>query len=51
MTSNGFNENLTLFAGGKAAMWVDANVAGGILENPKQSQVVARWAMHLPPSR
>jgi sorbitol/mannitol transport system substrate-binding protein len=42
VTSNGFNENLTLFAGGKAAMWVDATVAGGILENPKQSQVVGK---------
>jgi sorbitol/mannitol transport system substrate-binding protein len=42
VTSNGFNENLTLFASGKAAMWVDATVAGGILENPKQSQVVGK---------
>jgi sorbitol/mannitol transport system substrate-binding protein len=42
VTSNGFNENLTMFAGGKAAMWVDATVAGGILENPKQSQVVGK---------
>jgi ABC-type glycerol-3-phosphate transport system substrate-binding protein len=32
----------TLLAGGKAAMWVDATVAGGILENPKQSQVVGK---------
>jgi len=42
VTSNGFNENLTLFASGKAAMWIDATVAGGILENPKQSQVVGK---------
>jgi sorbitol/mannitol transport system substrate-binding protein len=42
VTANGFNENLTLFASGKAAMWIDATVAGGILENPKQSQVVGK---------
>jgi sorbitol/mannitol transport system substrate-binding protein len=42
VTSNGFNENLTLFASGKAAMWIDATVAGGILENPKQSQIVGK---------
>ncbi len=42
LTANGFNENLTLFAGGKAAMWIDATVAGGMLENPKQSQVVGK---------
>src|SRR5215831_20885832 len=32
-TSNGFNENLTLMTSGKAAMWIDATVAGGLLEN------------------
>jgi sorbitol/mannitol transport system substrate-binding protein len=42
VTANGFNENLTLFSSGKAAMWIDATVAGGILENPKQSQVVGK---------
>jgi len=42
VTANGFNENLTLFSAGKAAMWIDATVAGGILENPKQSQVVGK---------
>jgi sorbitol/mannitol transport system substrate-binding protein len=42
VTANGFNENLTLFSGGKAAMWIDATVAGGILENPKNSQVVGK---------
>jgi sorbitol/mannitol transport system substrate-binding protein len=41
-TSNGFNENLTLMSGGKAAMWVDATVAGGLLENQKQSQVAGK---------
>jgi sorbitol/mannitol transport system substrate-binding protein len=42
VTANGFNENLTLFSAGKAGMWIDATVAGGILENPKQSQVVGK---------
>src|SRR6201987_5295800 len=31
-TSNGFNENLTLMSSGKAAMWIDATVAGGRVE-------------------
>src|SRR5260221_8782524 len=37
-SANGFNENLTLMASGKAAMWIDATVAGVMLENPKESQ-------------
>jgi sorbitol/mannitol transport system substrate-binding protein len=41
-TSNGFNENLTLMTSGKAGMWIDATVAGGMLENPKQSQVAGK---------
>jgi sorbitol/mannitol transport system substrate-binding protein len=40
--ANGFNENFTLFASGKAAMWIDATVAGGWLENPQQSQVAGK---------
>ena len=38
-TSNGFNENLALFAGGRCGMWIDATVAAGLLYDPKQSQV------------
>jgi sorbitol/mannitol transport system substrate-binding protein len=38
-SSNGFNENLALFATGKCGMWVDATVAAGLLSNPDQSQV------------
>ena len=38
-SSNGFNENLTLFAGGKAAMWIDATSGGGPLLDKAQSQV------------
>ncbi|WP_043202471.1 ABC transporter substrate-binding protein [Paraburkholderia acidipaludis] len=38
-SSNGFNENLTLMASGKCAMWIDATVAAGMLYNKAQSQV------------
>ena len=38
-TSNGFNENLALFASGHCGMWIDATVAGGMLYDKKQSQV------------
>ena len=38
-SSNGFNENLALFASGKCGMWIDATVAGGMLFDKKQSQV------------
>ena len=50
VTSNGFNENLTLFASGKAAMWIDATVAGGILENPNSLKSWVRWDMLRRPS-
>ncbi|MDO9708168.1 ABC transporter substrate-binding protein [Paracraurococcus lichenis] len=38
-TSNGFNENLALFAGGRCGIWIDASVAAGLLYDTKQSQV------------
>jgi sorbitol/mannitol transport system substrate-binding protein len=38
-SSNGFNENLTLFASGKAAMWIDATSGAGPLYDKSQSQV------------
>ncbi|PPQ35892.1 ABC transporter substrate-binding protein [Rhodopila globiformis] len=38
-TSNGFNENLALFASGHCGMWIDATVAGGLLYNKQQSKV------------
>ena len=41
-TSNGFNENLALFASGKCGMWIDATVAAGLLFDPKQSQVAEK---------
>lgn len=37
--SNGFNENLALFANGHCGMWIDATVAAGMLFDPKQSKV------------
>jgi len=41
-SANGFNENLTLMTSGKAAMWIDATVAGGMLENKRESQVAGK---------
>ncbi|MBX7246313.1 MAG: sugar ABC transporter substrate-binding protein [Candidatus Sumerlaeaceae bacterium] len=43
-TANGFNENLTLFASGKAAMWIDATVAAATLYDKKESQVADKVA-------
>ena len=41
-SSNGFNENLALFAAGHCGMWIDATVAAGLLYDKKQSQVSDR---------
>ncbi|WP_440984482.1 ABC transporter substrate-binding protein [Shinella sumterensis] len=38
-SSNGFNENLTLFQQGKCGMWIDATVAASFVSNPKDSTV------------
>jgi sorbitol/mannitol transport system substrate-binding protein len=38
-SSNGFNENLTLFQQGKCGMWMDATVAASFVSNPKDSAV------------
>jgi sorbitol/mannitol transport system substrate-binding protein len=38
-SANGFNENLTLFASGKATMWIDATSGAGPLYDKAQSQV------------
>lgn len=43
-TANGFNENQTLFASGKCAMWIDATSAAGRVYDPKQSQVADKIA-------
>ena len=38
-SSNGFNENLTLFQQGKCGMWIDATVAASFVTDPKNSTV------------
>lgn len=43
-TANGFNENLTLFASGKAAMWIDATSGAGPLYDKNESQVAGNVA-------
>ncbi len=39
ISSNGFNESLTLFENGRCGMWIDATVAAGSLFNAKESRV------------
>lgn len=41
-TSTGFTEALTIMSTGKAAMWYDATVAAGFLNNPDDSDVVGK---------
>jgi len=48
-TANGFNENQTLFASGKCAMWIDATSAAGRVFDPKQSQVADKIAFTASP--
>ncbi|HBU98632.1 MULTISPECIES: ABC transporter substrate-binding protein [Thalassospira] len=43
-TSNGFNENLSLFNSGKCGMWIDATVAASFVTNPKESKVADQVA-------
>ncbi len=43
-TTNGFNENLTLFASGKAAIWIDSTAGAGTLFDKSQSQVADKVA-------
>ncbi len=38
-SSNGFNENLSLFQQGKCGMWIDATVAASFVTDPKNSTV------------
>lgn len=42
---NSFNENLSLFAKGRCAMWIDATVAAGTLFNPANSLVADKVAI------
>ncbi|MGX4584490.1 ABC transporter substrate-binding protein [Paenibacillus chitinolyticus] len=48
-TSTGFTEALTLMSTGKAAMWYDATVAAGFLNNPNSSQVAGKIGYALAP--
>ena len=48
-SSNGFNENLTLFQQGKCGMWIDATVAASFVTNPKESTVADKVGFALAP--
>ena len=50
-SSNGFNENLTLFQQGKCGMWIDATVAASFVSNPKDSTVADKVGYALFPSK
>lgn len=48
-SSNGYNENLALFASGKCGIWVDATVSAGFLSDPEQSSVIGKVGYAHPP--
>lgn len=48
--SIGFNEALTLTSQGKAAIWVDATVAAGLLADPKTSKVAGKIGYAVAPT-
>lgn len=48
-SSNGFNENLTLFQQGKCGMWIDATVAASFVTNPSDSTVADKVGFALAP--
>ena len=48
-SSNGFNENLTLFQQGKCGMWIDATVAASFVTNAKESSVADKVGFALAP--
>jgi sorbitol/mannitol transport system substrate-binding protein len=50
-SSNGFNENLTLFQQGKCGMWIDATVAASFVSNPDDSTVADKVDYALFPSK
>ncbi|MBP2566260.1 sorbitol/mannitol transport system substrate-binding protein [Agrobacterium tumefaciens] len=50
VSSNGFNENLTLFQQGKCGMWIDATVAASFVSNPKDSTVADKVGYALFPT-
>jgi sorbitol/mannitol transport system substrate-binding protein len=48
-STNGFNENLTLFQQGKCGMWIDATVAASFVTNPNDSTVADKVGFALAP--
>jgi sorbitol/mannitol transport system substrate-binding protein len=48
-SSNGFNENLTLFQQGRCGMWIDATVAASFVTNPDDSTVADQVGFALAP--
>ncbi len=48
-SSNGFNENLSLFQTGKCGIWIDATVAASFVTNPKDSRVADKVGFALAP--
>lgn len=48
-SSNGFNENLTLFQQGKCGMWIDATVAASFVTDPNNSTVADQVGFALAP--
>ena len=48
-STNGFNENLSLFQQGKCGMWIDATVAASFVTNPKESTVADSVGFALAP--
>ncbi len=48
-SSNGFNENLTLFQQGKCGMWIDATVAASFVTDPAASTVADKVGFALAP--
>ncbi|PIL18039.1 sugar ABC transporter substrate-binding protein [Puniceibacterium antarcticum] len=50
-SSNGFNENLSLFQTGKCGMWIDATVAASFVTNPTDSTVADKVGFALAPDK
>ncbi len=48
-STNGFNENLSLFQQGKCGIWIDATVAGSFVTNPADSTVADHVGFALAP--
>ncbi|ASM71755.1 MULTISPECIES: ABC transporter substrate-binding protein [Roseobacteraceae] len=48
-STNGFNENLSLFQQGKCGMWIDATVAASFVTNPQDSTVADQVGFALAP--